>query len=70
MDYIFSLITESPVSVRFNGIIEDYAEALENVIFKSPELWLWSQRRWKLSASIWDFKVPGIIWSIQKAIEI
>jgi hypothetical protein len=43
---------------------------LENVILNSPELWLWSHRRWKLSAWTWDFKVPGIIWSIQKVIEI
>ncbi len=60
----FSLITDNPVSMRTNGIIEDYAGALENVILKSPELWLWSHRRWKLTAGTWNFKVPGIIWSI------
>ena len=26
-----------------------YAKALENSIIKTPELWLWSHRRWKLS---------------------
>jgi KDO2-lipid IV(A) lauroyltransferase len=46
----FSLITDNPVSMRTNGIVEEYAEALENVILNSPELWLWSHRRWKLSA--------------------
>lgn len=30
-------------------IIDEYARLLEETIHKSPEMWLWSHRRWKLS---------------------
>lgn len=30
-------------------IIEEYAKALEEAIINSPEMWLWSHKRWKLT---------------------
>jgi KDO2-lipid IV(A) lauroyltransferase len=45
----FILIEEEPNQKESTEIIDKYAEALEDVINKSPELWLWSHRRWKLT---------------------
>lgn len=33
------------------NLIDQYAKTLEETISESPELWLWSHRRWKLSIS-------------------
>ena len=44
----FVLIEDEPSKKESTKIIDKYAEALEDVINKSPELWLWSHRRWKL----------------------
>lgn len=33
-------------------LIENYAKVLEEAIFNSPEMWLWSHRRWKLTKSV------------------
>lgn len=45
----FSVIEESPSKRNNNEIVVEYANRLENVILNSPELWLWSHRRWKLN---------------------
>ena len=45
----FDLLTEDPKSDGGSGIIEKYAKQLERTIKRSPELWLWSHRRWKLN---------------------
>lgn len=45
----FELITESPKQNKTNEIIDKYASLLERKINRSPEFWLWSHRRWKLS---------------------
>lgn len=46
----FKIITESPKKLNDGEIIEKYASLLEEAIRDSPELWLWSHRRWKLTA--------------------
>ena len=44
----FKLITDEP-KIKLNyEIIDEYAALLENTIKTSPDLWLWSHRRWKL----------------------
>lgn len=43
----FQLLTENIKSESENYITEKYARALENLILKNPENWLWSHRRWK-----------------------
>lgn len=45
----FDLITDNPRSDNGSGLVEKYVRQLEIAIRKSPELWLWSHRRWKLS---------------------
>ncbi len=44
----FVLLEDKPKHKESSDIIDKYAEALEDTINKSPELWLWSHRRWKL----------------------
>lgn len=41
------------VSLQANGaggLIERYSQALQKAITGAPEMWLWTHRRWKLSA--------------------
>ncbi|MGB2435553.1 MAG: hypothetical protein ACPIB5_05510 [Flavobacteriaceae bacterium] len=41
------------VSLQANGaggLIESYSQALQKAITGAPEMWLWTHRRWKLSA--------------------
>ncbi|WP_281542242.1 lysophospholipid acyltransferase family protein [Maribacter aestuarii] len=45
----FDLIADNPQSNYSSGIVKKYARKLEITIKNSPELWLWSHRRWKLS---------------------
>lgn len=45
----FKLIADDPKIEKRPGIVEKYVRQLETTIRKSPELWLWSHRRWKLS---------------------
>lgn len=45
----FELIEEFPSRSEGYEIVDKYATCLENAITQSPEMWLWSHRRWKLS---------------------
>lgn len=45
----FDLIEENPKLRKGSEIVGKFANQLETVIEKSPELWLWSHRRWKLT---------------------
>jgi Kdo2-lipid IVA lauroyltransferase/acyltransferase len=45
----FKLIEEEPLLINNNEIIDKYAALLEETILVSPEMWLWSHRRWKIS---------------------
>lgn len=45
----FSVISDHPKELANAEIINAYARKLEESIVKSPELWLWSHRRWKLT---------------------
>lgn len=47
----FKVIEEEPAKRNNYEIIDKYAKLLEETIIKSPELWLWSHRRWKLKMS-------------------
>jgi KDO2-lipid IV(A) lauroyltransferase len=44
----FQIITETPKEIKSEDIIDAYANHLERAINASPELWLWSHKRWKL----------------------
>ncbi len=46
----FQVISDSPSQRKSDEIVEQYAAKLENAVTESPELWLWSHRRWKLSS--------------------
>ena len=45
----FTLIEEFPIKHNDQVITNTYASLLEKNIQESPELWLWSHRRWKLN---------------------
>ncbi len=45
----FKLLEERPQVLQDHSIIDQYAKELEAVIQDSPEQWLWSHRRWKLT---------------------
>jgi len=45
----FILIEDNASNTDNHQITQKYATALEEAITKSPELWLWSHQRWKLS---------------------
>ncbi len=45
----FETIEEFPKEKEDFHIIQTYASLLEKAILKSPELWLWSHNRWKLT---------------------
>ena len=43
----FKVIEENPQLINSIEIIDKYAALLEETILVSPEMWLWSHRRWK-----------------------
>ena len=43
----FEIITEKPTEAAPGAIIEKYVQLLEKTIYKTPQYWLWSHRRWK-----------------------
>lgn len=45
----FETIEKFPKDKDGSVIIEGYVSLLEKIILNSPELWLWSHRRWKLT---------------------
>lgn len=45
----YKLISNNPKQMEKSEIINLYAQKLEESIILSPELWLWSHRRWKLT---------------------
>lgn len=45
----FKIIEEQSNKVEDDRIIDNYARTLESSINKSPELYLWSHKRWKLN---------------------
>lgn len=45
----FIPLADNPDQSKGFGIIDEYAEVLENTITQRPELWLWSHKRWKLT---------------------
>ena len=45
----FKVIEDEAKTKSTSEIIDSYAGLLEETIINSPELWLWSHRRWKLN---------------------
>ena len=45
----FILLDDNPNDSSEFGVIDAYAKELDRVIHESPELWLWSHKRWKLA---------------------
>jgi KDO2-lipid IV(A) lauroyltransferase len=45
----FKLLEKESIEKSDYEIIAKYAKSLETAIESSPELWLWSHKRWKLS---------------------
>lgn len=45
--YNVQLLCDSPAATQPYELTEQYARKLEGNILQSPELWLWSHRRWK-----------------------
>jgi KDO2-lipid IV(A) lauroyltransferase len=45
----FISIEDSPNQCKSEELINKYVKLLENTIIETPELWLWSHRRWKLT---------------------
>jgi KDO2-lipid IV(A) lauroyltransferase len=43
----FEVLSENPKDTKPYEITEMHVKALENLIRKQPEFWLWSHRRWK-----------------------
>ena len=43
----FEVLTDNPADTSPNQITELHVHALERLITQTPELWLWSHRRWK-----------------------
>lgn len=43
----FEVITDNPSQTSPYQITQMHTKALENLISETPELWLWSHRRWK-----------------------
>jgi len=52
--YCFKLISKDHSTIKRNGLVDMYLEALEENIKEKPEMWLWSHRRWKHKPE--DFK--------------
>jgi len=53
----FKVVEEESIGKKNFEIIEKYAKLLEETIENSPEMWLWSHRRWKLTR---QDQSPGI----------
>lgn len=47
--YNVELLSDNPSAAEPYALTEQYARKLEQNIVESPELWLWSHRRWKHS---------------------
>lgn len=45
----YDLIEENPAETKPDEITENYMRHLEKMIYKQPELYLWSHKRWKFS---------------------
>ena len=45
----FTVIEEAPANSKHFEIVDRYAGLLEKTISESPELYLWSHNRWKLT---------------------
>lgn len=45
----FQIIQDEDTSENNESIVEKFAKHLEKSIYKFPEMWLWTHRRWKLS---------------------
>ncbi|QMU66490.1 MAG: hypothetical protein GKR88_20830 [Flavobacteriaceae bacterium] len=45
----FSLIARNPKEIESSELIASYSKKLEESIFTSPEMWLWTHNRWKLT---------------------
>lgn len=43
----YQLLTETPRETEYGGIIEMFTKSLESYIYKAPQYWLWSHKRWK-----------------------
>lgn len=43
----FTTLFDNPKTSAIHEITVSHAKFLENIIYKKPELWLWSHRRWK-----------------------
>lgn len=50
---IFELIYDGREEVEEGEITRRYAERLEEMIRRRPELWMWSHRRWKFNREEW-----------------
>lgn len=48
----FHLITHDPKNTAGFEIMEKYIRMLEDSIFRDPDNWLWSHRRWKYKRSV------------------
>ncbi len=50
--YIIDLIplSEDPANTSKNEITEKFVRTMEDLLRKNPEFWLWTHRRWKLTA--------------------
>ncbi|NME69709.1 lysophospholipid acyltransferase family protein [Flammeovirga aprica] len=46
----FILLDSSPKNAKTFSIVEKYSKVLEQNIKLQPDLWLWSHKRWKLTA--------------------
>mgnify|MGYP001825222861 CR=1 FL=1 len=51
----FQLLSESSINLNDQAIVELYSSALEEQINDTPEMWLWSHKRWKRKSE--DFVV-------------
>jgi KDO2-lipid IV(A) lauroyltransferase len=43
----FELLNETPKTLTFGELTEDYTKRLESAIHSNPSLWMWSHKRWK-----------------------
>lgn len=50
----FEVLTEHPAQTKPHEITELHVKALEEMIRRKPELWLWSHRRWKRQRKDWE----------------
>ena len=50
------IITESPKKTKPYEITEKYVRMVEEIIFRQPEFYLWSHRRWKYDPKVFNPK--------------